>query len=102
MTDIRTARTVRVDDFEVSIAEHADGFDAAVTRVKVSNPIFRAMQTITGGDPDGWSDINDAPIAWDTAEYVAVGKAVEEFLKQDEEEQRLEEDRDTEEVRIDG
>lgn len=101
MTDIRTTRIVRVDDYEVSVAEHAEGFDAAVTRIKVSNPIFRAMQTVTGGDPDGWSDINSAPIVWDTAEYVAVGKAVEEFLKQDEEKQRPEEDRDTEEVRID-
>lgn len=87
MSDIRTVQEVRIDDFKVRLAkqETQDRYDAAVIAMKKSAPTKLISSAF--GDKSEWSAITDAPIADHDQKYVAVGKAVEEFLDMEEDDE---------------
>ncbi|ELY91434.1 hypothetical protein [Natrialba taiwanensis] len=88
MGDIRTTKTIEVEgDYRVTVAEHEDGYEAAVTEVHTGSAITQSLNAIAGsGDPE-WSRFVDEPRVTDSKKYVAVGKAIEEFLEEDDDEQ---------------
>ena len=80
MSDIRTVEVVTVDDMKVRVAEQETGdrYDAAVVEIK-KDPIGRAMGGVFGDSSDYYS-VDDAPIADHKRKFIAVGKAVEQYL----------------------
>jgi hypothetical protein len=80
MSDIRTVEKVKVADFVVRVArqEVGDHYDAAVVAHKKSSLGVALGQAF--GDSSEYHTVEMAPIAEHAKKYVAVGKAVEEYL----------------------
>lgn len=80
MTDIRTTKTIEIDEeYRVTVAEAGDQWEAAVTATRLSG-IGRTLSLAISPNSDGWRGEREAPRVYGDGEYAAAGKAVEAYI----------------------
>lgn len=93
-TDIRTTEEVTVGDYRVVLAEHGDGYKAAVTAKKSREVEEGPMAMMAIGA--SWEDIDGAPFALADRRFQAAGKAVDEYIEEQNQREKIDEDDQTE------
>ena len=80
MSDIRTTKEIIVGRYKVRFAKTTSGkqYEAVVIGHK-RTPFEKSMGSMLGDESD-YTTVHDAPIEDDPRKYVAIGKAIEEYI----------------------